>query len=516
MLAHPHSPVLERAPRFKLIAFTKQFLAVCVIAGWTAACQSDEYRTTATTTPPPVMREFRASWIPTVGNSCWPSKSGLTTGEQKAELVALLDRAAELKLNAVIFQVRPACDALYKSEIEPWSEYLTGRQGQAPAPYYDPLEFAVEEAHKRGLELHAWFNPYRARHMNAKSPVAANHITKNRPDLTRTYNRYLWLDPGEHDVQSHALRVVLDVVKRYDIDGVHFDDYFYPYPEKNSSGRFIGFPDDASWRKLGVSSGLSREDWRRQNVDQFIQRVYRSVHDEKPWVKCGLSPFGIWRPKHPPTIQGLDAYDKLYADARKWLNEGWCDYMAPQLYWAIDPPPQSFPVLLEWWNDQNTKHRHLWPGINSLKVGDAWPVQEIANQIQIVRKTTSSPGVIHWSHSALMKSESLRRILADDVYRQPALIPAFKWLDSTPPAKPTLKALIGENGVALNWSSTETNTPALWVLQTLEFSDWKTKILPAQTQSATLKLHPDFVAITAIDRCGNASPATVLRLLKKP
>jgi uncharacterized lipoprotein YddW (UPF0748 family) len=449
-----------------------------------------------------------------VGNSCWPSKPGLPTEQQKAELIALLDRAAELKLNAVVFQVRPACDALYQSDLEPWSEYLTGAQGKAPAPYYDPLEFAVTEAHKRGLELHAWFNPYRARHKNAKSPVSANHISKTRPDLTRTYGNYLWLDPGEREVQDYSLRVVLDVVRRYDVDAVHFDDYFYPYEENDSAGKVIAFPDEASWKKFGASSGLARDDWRRRNVDQFLQRVNQSVHAEKPWVKFGLSPFGIWRPGHPPQIKGYDPYAKLYADARKWLVEGWCDYMAPQLYWAIDPPAQSYPVLLSWWNEQNPKGRHLWPGINSLKVGDPWAAQEIVNQISLARKTVAAPGVIHWSHSALMKNQSLQHALSTDAYRQPALIPPFKWLDATPPAKPVLKAQIKGNGTTFTWSSGETNRPALWVLQTLQFSDWKTEILPGTATQRALSLKPDAAAVTAVDRSGNASAPVVLKLTK--
>jgi uncharacterized lipoprotein YddW (UPF0748 family) len=197
--------------------------------------------------PPPPAREFRAIWVATVGNSCWPSKPGLSTDQQKAELIAILDRAAALKQNAVIFQVRPACDALYQSSIEPWSEYLTGIQGRAPSPYYDPLAFAVSEAHRRGLELHAWFNPFRAHHFQAVSPIAANHISRTHPELVRSYGRYLWLDPGEPEVRAYSLRVVMDVVKRYDIDGVHFDDYFYPYHEKGRYGGDLDFPDTMSW-----------------------------------------------------------------------------------------------------------------------------------------------------------------------------------------------------------------------------------------------------------------------------
>ena len=418
-------------------------------------------------------------------------------------------------MNAVIFQVRPSCDALYRSDIEPWSEYLSGIQGRAPSPYYDPLEFAVAEAHKRGIELHAWFNPYRARHKAAKSPVAANHVSKNQPGLVRHYGDYLWLDPGERDVQDYSARVVLDVVKRYDIDAVHFDDYFYPYPEKDSSGREKDFPDDASWRKSGASSGLSRNDWRRRNVDQFLKRINNSIHAEKPWVKFGLSPFGIWRPKNPPSIKGFDAYEKLYADARKWLQEGWCDYLAPQLYWAIEPPDQSFPVLLKWWNAQNTKQRHLWPGINSLgtlKADAPWPTSEITRQIALIRKHSSAPGHIHWSESALMKSADLRTALTDDTYRAPALIPRYPWLDAQAPAKPQAHVTLSGNTTTATWTSAD--KPAQWVVQTRQFGDWKTQILPANKNGLKFDMLPDLIAISAVDRCGNQSAPAVMRLEK--
>ncbi len=232
--------------------------------------------------PPAPMREFRAAWIATVGNSCWPSKPGLTTAQQKAELIALLDRAAALKLNAVIFQVRPACDALYVSSLEPWSEYLTGVQGHAPSPFYDPLAFAIAEAHKRGLELHAWFNPFRAHHFQAVSPIAPNHISQTHPEMVRSYGRYLWLDPGDPAARDYSLRVVMDVLKRYDVDGIHFDDYFYPYKEKNSAGNEIDFPDWPTWKKYGMNSGLSRDDWRRHNVDVFMEQTYRAIKAENP------------------------------------------------------------------------------------------------------------------------------------------------------------------------------------------------------------------------------------------
>ena len=282
--------------------------------------------------PPKPIREFRAAWVATVANIDWPSRKDLTTAEQKTELLAILDRAQRLRLNTVIFQVRPACDAMYASAIEPWSEYLTGTMGKPPEPYYDPLTFAVEEAHKRGLELHAWFNPYRAHHQGARSPISASHVSKTRPQLVRQYGKYLWLDPGEKDVQDYSLSVVMDVVKRYDIDGVHFDDYFYPYKEKDDEGRTLDFPDQASWTRFGAGGKLGRDDWRRENVNIFIERLYRSIKAVKPAVKFGVSPFGIWRPNNPPQIQGYDAYANLYADSRKWLAKGWVDYFAPQLF----------------------------------------------------------------------------------------------------------------------------------------------------------------------------------------
>src|SRR5260221_2709521 len=237
--------------------------------------------------PPAVMKEMRGVWVASVGNIDWPSTNALGTAQQKAELIALLDRAVELRLNTIVFQVRPACDALYASTLEPWSEYLTGTMGKAPEPYYDPLAFAVEQAHKRGLELHAWFNPYRARHLQARYPISANHISKTHPEWVRRYGKELWLDPGERGVQEHSLRVVMDVVQRYDIDGVHFDDYFYPYPEHDRAGKDIEFPDEASWRRFGSGKGLVRDDWRRQNRDDFVHQGYQSIRAAKPWLEFG-------------------------------------------------------------------------------------------------------------------------------------------------------------------------------------------------------------------------------------
>jgi uncharacterized lipoprotein YddW (UPF0748 family) len=371
--------------------------------------------------------EFRGVWIATVSNIDWPSKKGLSSAEQKAELIAMLDKAAELKLNAVIFQVRPMCDALYVSEIEPWSEYLTGTLGKPPSPLYDPLELAVREAHARGLELHAWFNPYRARHSSATSPIPDEHIIKRRPDLAKRYGTHYWLNPTSQEVQDYTMRVILDVVHRYDIDGVHIDDYFYPYREKGADGKVIPFPDDDTWMQYQASGGkLSRDDWRRDAVNRLIERMYREVKAAKPLVKVGISPFGIWRPGNPPGIAGFDPYVEIYADSRLWLKEGWCDYLAPQLYWPLKQEKQSFTRLLAWWSEQNSKERFLWPGLYTSRVtgkDKGWPASEIVEQIKLARAQPGASGHVHFSMRALMNNTGGMADALKSVYTESAKVP---------------------------------------------------------------------------------------------
>ncbi|MBW3623684.1 MAG: family 10 glycosylhydrolase, partial [Armatimonadetes bacterium] len=363
---------------------------------------------TAKLQPPAPQREFRGVWVASVANIDWPSKRGLTPAQQKEELIRLMDRARDLRLNALVFQVRPAADALYASLLEPWSEYLTGQMGKAPEPFYDPLAFAVEEAHRRGLELHAWFNPYRARHASATSPISADHISRTRPHLVKSYGKSLWLDPGEPAVQEHSLRVILDVVRRYDIDGAHIDDYFYPYKERDANGQIIEFPDEPSWQAYRQSGGeLSRESWRRENVNGFVRRLYEGIKAEKPWVKFGVSPFGIWRPGFPEQIRGFDAYEQLYADSRLWLEKGWLDYFTPQLYWKIETTGQSYPVLLNWWAEQNPQGRHLWPGNYTGRVGGAapndWPPEEIVYQVKATRGHAGATWNVQFSAKPLLR-----------------------------------------------------------------------------------------------------------------
>jgi uncharacterized lipoprotein YddW (UPF0748 family) len=479
--------------------------------------------------PPAPAREFRGAWVASVGNIDWPSRKDLSAADQKAELVAIMDRAVQLKLNAIIFQVRPACDALYSSQIEPWSEYLTGTMGKAPEPFYDPLAFAIEQAHKRGLELHAWFNPYRAGHPSAKSPVSPNHITRCHPELVRHYGKQIWLDPGEKAVQEYSLSVVMDVVRRYDIDGVHFDDYFYPYKEPDSAGNDMDFPDDASWKRYGAGHRMSRDDWRRENVNTLVQRVYSSIKATKPWVKFGISPFGIWRPENPAQIQGFDAYDKLYADSRKWLSKGWVDYLAPQLYWAIDRKEQSFPVLLKWWEQQNSKNRNLYAGLNTTRTrnrepGDdrpyrreGWTPEEILNQIRITRKEPGVTGHIHWNMKSLMRNTSMDDALTREVYALPALPPACSWLSTTSAPAPTLSQFARNSSTILTWNPGDGRKPWLWLLQSQNGGTWRSEVLPGSRLSCTFTNEsPRLICLRAVDRNGGLSPAAGVALQVSP
>jgi uncharacterized lipoprotein YddW (UPF0748 family) len=390
---------------------------------------------------PVVPREFRGVWVATVANIDWPSKPGLPADDQKAEFRKIVGRCRELNLNAIVFQIRPMCDAFYESKLEPWSGFLTGKPGADPG--YDPLAFAIEECHAAGMELHAWLNPYRAWHPSAKGAVPENHLVKTRPDLAKKYGKHHWLNPTHPDVPKHTLAVIADVVKRYDLDGIHLDDYFYPYPEQDADKKDIPFPDDDTWKAYQDSGGkLSRGDWRRDAVNQFVKAMDEQVHKLKPWVKVGISPFGIWRPNFPPGIQGFDQYGQLYADARLWLNEGWIDYLTPQLYWPIAQEKQSYPRLLKWWCEENAKKRHIWPGnIPSRTMLDKnpWPAAEFSEQIAVTRKQTGASGNIHFSMKPLMLNSNGINKELKKVYAEPALVPASPWLSQAVPAKPTIR-----------------------------------------------------------------------------
>jgi uncharacterized lipoprotein YddW (UPF0748 family) len=482
--------------------------------------------TTGGDLPPAAPREFRAVWVSTVANIDWPSKQNLNAAQQQSEAIAILDRAKALNLNAIVLQVRPSADAIYASKIEPWSEYLTGAQGRPPQPWYDPLKFWVTEAHARGLELHAWFNPYRARHDNARSPAAHNHITRANPAAVKRYGKYMWMDPGEESAAKQTLDVILDVVRRYDIDGVHIDDYFYPYPIEAAEvagnaaaldGRAgkteLEFPDTPAWERYRATGGrLDRASWRRQNVNQLIEAMYKGIHAEKSWVRFGISPFGLGRPdRRPPGITGFSQYDKLYADAELWLENGWLDYMAPQLYWPIAAPAQAYDVLLDYWISQNRKGRHMWPGLYTSRIGAPtrdYEPEEILQQINVTRGRPAAGGHVHFSMAPLMQNrKGISDKLMDSTYAGPALVPATPWLGSDKPATPTVTA--ARNGSALHLKlAGKANT--LYAIWSRHGKQWRFAVAPAAR--ATWAIADDkqlgaanAVFVSAVDRLGNES-----------
>ncbi len=499
---------------------------------------------------PVVQREFRAAWVATVANIDWPSKPGLSTADQQAEAIKILDTAREINMNAIVFQVRPHCDAMYKSDIEPWSSYITGIQGQAPDPYYDPLEFWVKESHARGMELHCWFNPYRANHSSNRGPegttpeerLVDSHVVKTHPDWVKKLGTkgYYWLDPAKKEVQDLTTAVVMDVVRRYDVDGIHFDDYFYPYPDYNDGK---DFPDDDTWAAYQASGGkLSRGDFRRDGVNKLMESLYAAIKKEKKHVKFGLSPFGIGKPGEPASIAGFNQYETLYADAQLWLNEGWVDYYTPQLYWKIEKIPQSYPILLGWWISQNHHNRNIWPGLYTSRYGNARDEQadaeEIPRQILVTRGMAGASGHVHFSMKALLNNrETLTDKLKTGLYAAPALIPPSPWLDDKAPATPSIKSTGAEgNSVSLALEAKDAGDVFVWVLYAKRGSKWTTEILPAATTAHDLSIRLEtttttatnqgletketkttgeplsLVALTAVDRVGNESEPVYLEI----
>ncbi len=467
---------------------------------------------------PKAESEFRAAWVATVANINWPSKPGLTTEQQQTEAIKLLDFLKDHHFNAVIFQVRPQADALYKSDIEPWSYYLTGKQGQAPNPYYDPLEFWTKAAHDRGLEMHVWLNPYRAHHPNGKE-ISDQSIVNTNPELVLHLKEgYEWMDPSLKATQDRTTNVVMDLVKRYDIDGVHFDDYFYPYPSYNLNQ---DFPDSTSWKAYQTAGGkLTRGDWRRESVNTLIERIYKAIKKEKSYVKFGVSPFGIWRPGYPESVEGFDQYEKLYADAKLWLNKGWVDYFAPQLYWPINKIPQSFPVLLGWWQQENTMARHLWPGMNVGADTSFKSVNETLSEIMISRgMLPNSKGIIHWSLSSVIRNTNLATALKNGVYKKQALVPPSPWLDNNPPAPPTVSLSANGDSTVVKWKPAEDNDAFQFVVYYQYGNTWNYEIVNRTQNTIELKnfqgtesakVFLTQVSVATVDRTGNESEWRVI------
>ncbi len=451
-------------------------------------------------------REFRGVWVATVWNIDWPSIRGVSVEQQQSELIQIFDRMQALNLNALVLQVRPTGDALYASQFEPWSEWLTGTQGKAPEPFYDPLEFAIAEAHKRNIELHAWFNPYRAGTSSEKSPKVRPHIAATNPEYVYKYGNDLWMDPGAKVVQDLTYNVILDVVRRYDVDGIHLDDYFYPYPVAGQT-----FPDDKTYAAYQAAGGkLSLADWRRDNVNKMMERLSTGIQAAKRHVKFGISPFGIYRPGQPPQIKGLDQYESLYADPKKWLEEGWVDYMAPQLYWRIEPPAQSYPVLLQWWTENNPKRRHIYPGNRLSSLDDKnWPISEYQRQVEITRNLASKLSLGNIFYNMKVFNENRLGVVdafKASLYSEPALAPSMQWLGAVPPAIPTG---VGVKDGKLTWRAATNGDIRSWTLYQQKGDMWKLlKVLNAATTTATVE--PGTYALCAVDRLANESAGVVV------
>lgn len=475
-------------------------------------------------TVPPLAREFRGLWVATVANIDWPSRTGMTTAAQQAELIAIFELARSTGLNAVVLQVRANGDALFPSAYEPWSRSLTGVQGGDPG--WDPLAFAVTEAHVRGLELHAWFNPFRAGNLSDSLRTDASHLSKRRPDLTRAYCTQLWFDPAESAVQDQAITVIQDVVRRYAIDAVHLDDFFYPYPDTRCPN--LDFPDAAGYARYRASGGaLARDDWRRDNVNRFVERLYADVHAVSATVRVGISPFGIWRPGNPAGIVGLDAFGSIYADSRLWLQRGWVDYFAPQLYWSIASTGQSFPMLLDWWTQQNTMRRHLWPGLGAYRVADGstspYSANEIVSQVQLARTraaTAGGPtGVVLYNTTVLKANrDGLATQLSGSTYSTGALVPATTWLDGSVPSTPTITvaSVSGTSTLRVTISGTSAKPIQWWCVRWRTGSTWGMRLIPSESRVTDVPgglgaPFTDAIVVNAIDRVGTASDAAVWR-----
>ena len=385
--------------------------------------------------------EFRGAWLHTIFQGQYKSQ---TTDQNKAYLISQLDSLKDAGVNAVLFQVRPQSDALYADALEPWSRFLTDG-GKAPEPFWDPLQFMIDQCHLRGMELHAWLNPYRVT-SNKRQTLPQSHIYHSHPERFIRYDGKLYFDPGQPENREFIGRVVDDIVARYDVDGIHFDDYFYPYPVAGKE-----FADDDSYRRYG--NGMSRDDWRRHNVDLLIEDLNSRIHAAKPWVRFGVSPFGIWRNKasdpRGSETNGLQNYDALYADVLLWEERGWIDYVLPQLYWELDHRAASTRVLLDWWNNNSGVNRHLYIGQD---VNKCMSKGELGQKVAITRADSNIKGNCWWpGYSVTRNYMGVADSLAATHQKHIALVPSYPWLSANRPA-PVSNLRVGEGGL-ISWEA---------------------------------------------------------------
>jgi len=418
-------------------------------------------------------RELRAVWISTVFNTDFPSKPGLSGNAQKLEIINLLNFHQRNGMNAVIFQVRPAADAFYNSKYEPWSKWLTGKLGNAPQPYYDPLAYFIDEAHKRDMEFHAWFNPYRAWMDTTTTPDDSMHVIKQHPEWFVTYGNRRYFDPGIPAVRSWVVKVVMDVVQHYNVDAIQFDDYFYPYKIADAD-----FPDNNSY--ILYNNGFTNKaDWRRNNVDMVIQLLHDSIKAAKPWVKFGISPFGIYKNQSTDSdgsaTNGMSNYYDLYADILKWLRNDWIDYVAPQLYWHIGNKNADYQVLVDWWS-KHLYGKHLYIGHavyqadSTAKVADWRSPSQLPKQFRINRKNPQVRGSVFFSSASFAKNPlGFNDSLRYNFYNKPAFLPEMKWKDNVPPEPPDVHASKFESNILLSWKNQDeakfpNDTAVFWVV----------------------------------------------------
>lgn len=412
-------------------------------------------------------REFRAVWIASVTNIDWPSSKYLTTTQQQNEFISMLDYFKSCGFNAVIVQIRPSCDAFYANTREPWSEWLMGIQGLAPSPFYDPLQFMITETKKRGMEFHAWFNPYRSQ-VSATSSIHSSHITRTKPEWNLRFNSpYRMLDPGLPQVREYVVSIIMDVVRRYDIDGVHFDDYFYPYEG-------ITNQDSVSW-SLYSGGYTNIGDWRRNNVNTLVRMVYDSIMSVKPKIKFGISPFGIWKNSAAGT-SGFEAYSGIYCDAVAWLQERKVDYIMPQIYWAFARTAAPYGNLVPWWSTVlNGRHLYVGHGAYNMLKADpfpvgSWPSSELCDQIRFNRLFSNVHGSSFFSAKNIRNNvKNFADSLRLNLYRFPALPPVMPWKDSIPPLPPlNLTATGNSSGIVLNWQrpdpASDGDRPAYFII----------------------------------------------------
>lgn len=415
-------------------------------------------------------RELRAVWIATVGNIDWPTSRELTTEQQQSEFIDILEQVKQYNLNTVIFQIRPSADAFYASKLEPWSQWLNGKQGRAPEPYYDPLDFAIKECRKRGIDIHVWLNPYRAIADTSYKKQDTGHITRIHPEWFLTYGKTLYFNPGLEESRNFVCTVVSDIVRRYNIDAIHLDDYFYPYKIKDKE-----FPDSATF--LSNSRGFSedqKEDWRRDNVNLIIKQIHDSLRNIKPWVEFGISPFGVWRnidkdPLGSRTKAGQTNYDDLYADILKWQKEKWIDYIVPQIYWEIGKKVADYAIIAEWWS-RFAYGTPLYIGqgiyrINTKAKAKSWRTsKEICKQIKINRKYPNISGSIFFSAKVLaINPLKLKKRLLKDPYKFPALPPMNNRIAQVLPLEPT-NARIKLSGTSFTLSFRADSTSKSYVI----------------------------------------------------